>query len=41
MEFADHGDLLQKIMAHQKRGQLFHEEEIWNIFIQVVSTDLI
>lgn len=35
MEFADNGDLFQKITTHQKKGQLFPEEEIWNIFIQV------
>lgn len=35
MEYADNGDLFQKITGHQKRGFLFEEEEIWSIFIQV------
>lgn len=35
MELADAGDLAQKILEHQKRGNLFQESEIWNIFIQV------
>ncbi len=35
MEYADDGDLLQKIMDHQKKGVLFQEAEIWNIFMQV------
>ena len=36
MEYANDGDLLQKIIDHQKRGILFQESEIWNIFIQVI-----
>ena len=35
MELADAGDLSQKILEHQKRGNLFQESEIWSIFIQV------
>ena len=35
MEFANNGDLFQKIVEHQKKGVLFKEGEIWNIFIQV------
>lgn len=35
MEYADNGDLYQKIVEHQKKGRLFEEEEIWNVFIQV------
>ena len=35
MELADGGDLSQKIMEHHKKGSLFQESEIWNIFIQV------
>jgi len=35
MEYANAGDLLQKIVDHQKKGNLFQESEIWNIFIQV------
>lgn len=36
MEFADNGDLFQKIVEHQKDPSLFDEETIWKIFIQVV-----
>ena len=35
MEYLDNGDLYQKIVEHQKKGQLFAESEIWNIYIQV------
>lgn len=37
MEFADNGDLYQKITKHQKERKLFKESEIWNIFLQVVN----
>jgi len=37
MEYADGGDLLQKIFDYKKRGALFKEDEIWNIFVQVVK----
>ena len=36
IEFADNGDLFQKICEHQENNSHFSEEEIWNIFIQVV-----
>ena len=36
MEFADNGDLYQKICEHQKNMTNFSESEIWAIFIQVV-----
>jgi len=36
MEFADNGDLYQKIIEHQKNSTSFSENEIWAIFIQVV-----
>ena len=36
MEFADNGDLLQKIMTAQKDQTRFQEDEIWHIFIQTV-----
>jgi len=36
MEFADNGDLFQKINACQKNKTWFSEEEIWCIFIQTV-----
>ena len=37
MEFADNGDLYQKITDQQKRNQLFSEQEVWTVFIQVVK----
>ena len=37
MEYADNGDLYQKILDQQKKGLLFKEEDIWTIFIQVVK----
>ena len=36
MEFADNGDLLQKITEHKKRSIFFDESTIWHIFIQLV-----
>lgn len=36
MEFADNGDLFQKITEHQKNNTNFSENEIWSVFIQVV-----
>ena len=36
MEFADNGDLFQKICEHQKNNTSFSESEIWSIFVQVV-----
>ncbi len=36
MEFADNGDLFQKITEHQKNSSSFTENEIWQVFIQVV-----
>lgn len=35
MEFADNGDLYDKITKHTKSGTKFTEEEIWSIVIQV------
>lgn len=35
MEFANDGDLFQKIVEHQKKGSYFSEKEIWNVLIQV------
>jgi NIMA (never in mitosis gene a)-related kinase len=37
MEFANNGDLFQKITKHQKDQTYMKEEEIWRIFIQVVK----
>lgn len=36
MEYADNGDLLQKIQNHQKAETYFKEEEIWKVLIGVV-----
>ena len=35
MEYADKGDLYQKIVAYKKRKQLFDEIDVWKIFIQM------
>ncbi|CAD8110148.1 unnamed protein product [Paramecium sonneborni] len=37
MEYADDGDLYQKIVECQKKGVLMSEKDIWNIFIQIVK----
>ena len=37
MEYADNGDLFQKIVHHKKSSMLFDENEIWCIFIQLVK----
>ena len=37
MEFADSGDLYQKIVQHKKSAIFFEEYEIWRIFIQLVK----
>ena len=35
MEYADKGDLYQKITSFKKRRQLFEESDVWKIFIQI------
>ena len=37
MEFADGGDLYQKIVENKKIQRLFEESDIWRIFIQLVK----
>ena len=37
MEFADRGDLFQKIVEHKKSAKFFEESDIWRIFIQLVK----
>ncbi|EGR30852.1 protein kinase domain protein [Ichthyophthirius multifiliis] len=37
MEYSNNGDLLQKIIENQKKGLKFTEDQIWNIFIQIVK----
>lgn len=36
MEFADDGDVFQKIIEHQKKKTYFAEDFIWKVFINVV-----
>ena len=36
MEYADNGDVFQKICSYQKRETYIKEKKIWYIFIQVV-----
>lgn len=33
MEYADDGDVYQKIIDHQKNKTTFDEDDIWRIFI--------
>ena len=37
MEFADGGDLLQKIAAHKRQGSYFQEAELWRLFLEVAK----
>lgn len=37
MEYADDGDVFQKIVQHQKNDSTFEEEFIWKVFITVVK----
>jgi len=37
MEYADGGDLYQKICEHKKNNTKFSNAEIWEIFIQIVK----
>ena len=37
MEYADNGDLYQKIISKKKKACLFEEKEIWEIFIQLIK----
>lgn len=36
MEYADGGDLMNKILSYKKKGQFMPEQEIWKYFIQIV-----
>ena len=36
MEYADDGDLYQKILKHKETKTLFEENEIWSVLIQSV-----
>ena len=35
MEYADGGDLYQRILDHQRKGNYMNEKFIWNLFIQL------
>ena len=37
MEYADNGDVFQKICEHQQQGSFMKEKVIWMILIQVVQ----
>lgn len=37
MEYADGGDLYDKINEHKKKKTYFEEGEVWEIFIQIVK----
>jgi NIMA (never in mitosis gene a)-related kinase len=37
MEFANNGDLYQKINKHTKDGTVFDEDAVWAMLIQIVS----
>ena len=37
MEYADNGDLYQRIVKYQKRNRLLSEEFIWRVFTQITS----
>ena len=37
MEFADKGDLSERIEEQKKRGKYFNERDIWRIFIQLIK----
>ena len=37
MEYADDGDLEEKIKEKRKKCSFFEEDEIWNIFVQALK----
>jgi NIMA (never in mitosis gene a)-related kinase len=37
MQYADDGDLFQKIVQKQKKKSLFEEREVWHLLISVVK----
>ena len=36
MEYAEGGDLYNKIINYKKKGQFIPEKEVWHIFVQMV-----
>ena len=41
MEYADGGDLFQKINEHKKKGVYIHEKEVWSVAIQILKGRLL
>lgn len=41
MEYADDGDLFQKIMKHKKKGVYINERTVWKMAIQMLKGKLI
>jgi hypothetical protein len=37
MEFADDGDLLQKITSYKKKRVYIDEKEVWKVAIQMIK----
>lgn len=37
MEYADDGDLFQKIMKHKKKGVYINERTVWKMAIQMLK----
>jgi NIMA (never in mitosis gene a)-related kinase 1/4/5 len=36
MEYADGGDLYNKIVSYKKKGSYMPEKEVWHYFVQIV-----
>jgi NIMA (never in mitosis gene a)-related kinase len=36
MDYADGGDLYNKILSYKKKGQNMPEKEVWHYFIQII-----
>lgn len=36
MDYADGGDLYNKILSYKKRGSFMPEREVWHIIIQII-----
>ena len=40
MEYADNGDLFQKIVQHKKKGVYVEEKEVWSVAIQMLKGNM-
>lgn len=40
MEYANDGDLFQKIVNHKKKGLYIDEKEVWKTAIQMIQGNL-